>query len=59
MARLSFSSDWIILMKQTTKERLSKVDDRAINLFKRYPFVGAAVFIAGIIVGAGLMGILL
>jgi hypothetical protein len=37
--------------KEELKKRASLVDDRAVNLFKRYPMVGAAVFIAGMIVG--------
>jgi hypothetical protein len=33
------------------KKRAALVDERAVNLFKRYPLVGAAVFLAGFIAG--------
>lgn len=33
------------------KDRLGKVDDRTKTLFKKYPIVGAAVFLAGCATG--------
>lgn len=33
------------------KERIDKVDDRSIMLFKKYPFVGALVLIVGALIG--------
>ena len=41
--------------KETVKERVSKVDERVPALFKRYPLVGAVVFVAGALVGAFIM----
>ena len=37
--------------KETVKQRVSKVDERVPALFKRYPLVGAVVFVAGALVG--------
>ena len=36
------------------KDRIDKVDDRAKVLVKKYPFVAAAVFLAGGVIGFGL-----
>jgi len=33
------------------KDRIDKVDDRLLMLFKKYPLVGAAVFLVGLAVG--------
>lgn len=41
--------------KDELKDRIDKVDERTVNLFKRYPIVGGLVFIAGYICGV-LMG---
>lgn len=36
------------------KDRVDKVDERVVALFKRYPLVGAAVFLVGVAVGVGI-----
>ena len=38
-------------MADDIKDRLEKVDDRTLMLFKKYPLVGAAVFLAGLALG--------
>ena len=42
------------MKKEELKKRASLVDERAKNLFKRYPLVGAAVFLVGVVVGFAL-----
>ena len=37
--------------KAELKKRAGLIDERAKNLFKRYPLVGTAVFLAGCVVG--------
>lgn len=39
------------MKKEELKKRASLVDDRAINLFKRYPLVGSVVLIVGFVLG--------
>ena len=33
------------------KARAEKVDERTVALFKKYPLVGSAVFLAGLLIG--------
>lgn len=42
------------MKKEELKKRAGLVDERAKNLFKRYPMVGAAVFLAGGVAGFAL-----
>ncbi len=33
------------------EDRVKQIDDRSIMLFKKYPLVGASVFLVGVVVG--------
>jgi hypothetical protein len=41
-------------MRDDLKNRISKADERAVNLFKRYPVVGGSVLVIGILIGLAL-----
>ena len=46
-----YEMEVVQLKKEELKKRASLLDERTVNLFKRYPLVGVVVVIAGFVLG--------